>query len=226
MKKKIIILVVIVIALILLVPIPMHLKDGGTIEYNALLYKISKVHRLSHKTEIGYEDGIVIEILGKKIYDNVIEEETIIDENHEESEIRWDEITEDGVNEEMLFENVDIELLTQIATELQSAVTEETEDERKNPEIVITEGWTRIFDKEQYKKVLNMGKSAMKPLYLILYKSPNAGEYEYLCAKILYDLSGFDFYWTNSREFLEKFNAQIIEEKIIRRNYNEQNNYN
>lgn len=71
MKKKIIILVIIVVLLILLVPIRMHLKDGGTIEYKALLYKISKVHRLNFDSETGYEDGIIIEILGFKVYDNV-----------------------------------------------------------------------------------------------------------------------------------------------------------
>ncbi|MFR5682788.1 MAG: hypothetical protein ACLUD1_01645 [Clostridia bacterium] len=70
-----------------------------------------------------------------------------------------------------------------------------------------------MFHYERYKKVLNIGTSAMKPLYLILYKSPNAGEYEYLCARILYELSGFNFDWTNSREFLEKFNKKILEER-------------
>lgn len=89
---------------------------------------------------------------------------------------------------------------------------EEVEDERKNPEILITEGWTRVFKSERYKKVLNMGNSAMKPLYLILYKSPNAGMYEYICAEALFELSGYDFEWENSKEFLEKFNEKIITE--------------
>ncbi len=71
MKKKIILVIVIIVLLILLVPIPNHLKDGGTVEYKALLYKISKVHRLNAHSLTGYEDGIVIEILGTKIYDNI-----------------------------------------------------------------------------------------------------------------------------------------------------------
>lgn len=213
MKRKLIVLIIILVTLIMLLPIPIHLKDGGTVEYKALFYKVSKIHRLNLKSETGYEDGIVIEILGKKIYDNVTINKPISNQSCEETEVTWNEITKDGIDEKMLLENVDIEILTQIATELQSAINEEIEDERKNPEIVITEGWTRIFDKEQYKKVLNIGKDAMKPLYLILYKSPNAGEYEYLCAKILYELSGFDFYWTNSTEFLEEFNKKIIESK-------------
>ncbi len=71
MKKKVIIVIIILTLLILLVPIPMHLRDGGTVIYKALTYKISKVHRLTGNTEKMYEDGTIIEILGLKLYDNV-----------------------------------------------------------------------------------------------------------------------------------------------------------
>lgn len=71
MKKKVIIVMVIVVLLILLVPIPMHLKDGGTVEYKAILYKVSKVHRLTGYLEKMYEDGTTIEILGMEIFNNV-----------------------------------------------------------------------------------------------------------------------------------------------------------
>lgn len=213
MKKKIIIVLIFVVLLILLVPIPMHLRDGGTVEYKALIYKISKIHRLNYNSKTGYEDGIVIEILSKKVYDNVIADIYNTNDNNKVNEDIWKEITADGINEELLIKNIDTEVLTQIATELQTLVKEEGEDEREHPEIVITEGWTRVFKNERYKKVLKMGNSAMKPLYLILYKSPNAGMYEYICAEALYELSGFDFYWTNSREFLEEFNKKIIESK-------------
>ena len=71
MKKKVIIVMVIIILLILLFPIPMHLKDGGTVEYTALTYKISKVHRLALNSETGYEDGIIIEILGMEVLNAV-----------------------------------------------------------------------------------------------------------------------------------------------------------
>jgi hypothetical protein len=63
-------------------------------------------------------------------------------------------------------------------------INEEEQEERENPEIVITEGWTRVFKSERYKKVLNIGNSAMKPLYLIIYTSSNAGMYEYICANV------------------------------------------
>lgn len=75
MKKKIIITVVIIVLLILLVPIPLNLKDGGTVEYKALLYKISKVHSLTSSEEMEngkqYKEGTIIEILGFEIYNNV-----------------------------------------------------------------------------------------------------------------------------------------------------------
>lgn len=70
MKKKVIIggIVVIVLAL-LLTPKTMHLKDGGTVEHKALIYKVSNVHRLVD--DLGYEDGLIIEILGKEVYNSV-----------------------------------------------------------------------------------------------------------------------------------------------------------
>ena len=72
MKKKIIIIIIIIVILfVLLIPIPMHLNDGGTIEYKALTYKISNVHRLTGDLEKEYEDGIIIEILGVEIFNNV-----------------------------------------------------------------------------------------------------------------------------------------------------------
>ena len=71
MKKKIIIAICILVMLVLLVPIPMRMKDGGTIKYQALLYSVSDVHRLAPSKVSGYEDGIVIEILGMQVFNNV-----------------------------------------------------------------------------------------------------------------------------------------------------------
>lgn len=68
MKKTIIIAL---ITLILLVPIPFILKDGGSVEYKALIYKLTKVHRLNETSTTGYEKGWQFEILGIKIYDKV-----------------------------------------------------------------------------------------------------------------------------------------------------------
>ena len=68
MKKKIIIISVVIILVILLFPIRNQLKDGGTVEYKALVYKVSKVHK---RSETYHEDGIKIEILGKELFNNV-----------------------------------------------------------------------------------------------------------------------------------------------------------
>ena len=71
MKKKILIAVIVIILLVLLIPIPMRLRDGGTIEYKALIYTISKVHKLNHNLASGYDNGLIIKIFGKEIYNNV-----------------------------------------------------------------------------------------------------------------------------------------------------------
>ncbi|WP_019230430.1 hypothetical protein [Sedimentibacter sp. B4] len=131
--------------------------------------------------------------------------------------IKWDEITEDGVNEDLLYENMDKNTLEYVAKELQTLVEEEAEAEKENPDIVLTEGWVRVFESEHYANVLKLGNKAMKPLYWIIYKSTNAGQYEYICAYALYEISGYDFTdengcltWSDSKEFLNVFNEQII----------------
>ena len=72
MKKKSIVILIIIIGLILLIPIPMKLRDGGSIEFKAILYTITKYHRLTVKEngEAQYIDGIGIEILGMEVYNN------------------------------------------------------------------------------------------------------------------------------------------------------------
>ena len=71
MKNKSLVVLIIVILFILLIPIPMYLNDGGTVEYKAILYKISNVHRLTGDLEKEYEDGTIIEILGFEVFNNV-----------------------------------------------------------------------------------------------------------------------------------------------------------
>lgn len=78
MKKKAILTLAVLILMILLFPIRNQLKDGGTVEYKAFLYKISKVQRLISIEEMEregkikeYDQGIIIEILGFEIYNDV-----------------------------------------------------------------------------------------------------------------------------------------------------------
>ena len=63
-KKKIIIIVAIVVFVLMLIPFPMRLKDGGSVEYRAILYKYTKIHRLNEQSSTGYEDGWELKILG------------------------------------------------------------------------------------------------------------------------------------------------------------------
>ena len=68
-----------IFTLILLIPIPMRLKDGGSVEYRAILYTITKYHKLApieENTEQKYIDGIAIRILGIEIYNNTKQDKT------------------------------------------------------------------------------------------------------------------------------------------------------
>ena len=72
MKKKNVYIVCVLLAIVLLIPIPLQLKDGGTVEYKALAYSVSRVHRLaSVKAEKEYEEGIIIKVLGIEVYNDV-----------------------------------------------------------------------------------------------------------------------------------------------------------
>lgn len=66
-KKNIFLIVAIGIFILMLIPIPVRLKDGGSVEYNAILYKYTKIHRLNEKSSTGYEDGWELRILGIQV---------------------------------------------------------------------------------------------------------------------------------------------------------------
>lgn len=70
MKKAIVIIVAVIVMAILLVPVPLHLKDGGTVVYQAVLYSVSDVHNLNPDEPDGYDDGMIIKILGFEIYNS------------------------------------------------------------------------------------------------------------------------------------------------------------
>ena len=132
----------------------------------------------------------------------------------------WAAITEDSVDEAVFLAALDTSLLETVAAELQTAVDEEAAAEQANPELVLTEGWTRIFQSTQYRNVLALGKEAMPALYWIVYKSEHNGLYEFVCANALYELSGYDFtiadgvrQWDNAKALLPLFNEKILEER-------------
>lgn len=74
-KKNLLLIIVIVILVLMLIPVPAgQLRDGGSKVYKAVLYKITKLHRIpeTEYIEKGYEyySGVEIEILGFKVFDN------------------------------------------------------------------------------------------------------------------------------------------------------------
>lgn len=63
----------VLLAIVLLVPIPMRLKDGGTVVYHAVLYQVEDVHRLGavDTAEDEYLEGMIVRILGMEVYNSV-----------------------------------------------------------------------------------------------------------------------------------------------------------
>ena len=71
MKKKSIIIIIIVL-FILLFPLRLQRKDGGTVDYAAVLYGVTKMHAYHHEGEqLGLNVGVQIRILWFQVYDNV-----------------------------------------------------------------------------------------------------------------------------------------------------------
>ncbi len=70
--KKAIIIVLILVAFILLFPIRGQFKDGGSVEYRAILYTVYNVHSEYSRPDTGmhYVEGTIIEILGYQVYNN------------------------------------------------------------------------------------------------------------------------------------------------------------
>lgn len=133
--------------------------------------------------------------------------------------VDWSDITVNGLNEDSFVQKLDTEVLQEVAAKLQFLVEEELAEEKENPEIILSESFTRVFQKDIYHEVIAMGDKAQMPLYYILYKSPNNVMYEHICAVALSELTGLDFMnesgnyydWSSGKEYLELFNKYMIE---------------
>lgn len=69
-KKRLIRNIIIIIALIvLLFPIKLRYKDGGTVEYKAIVYSVTDYHAI-HSAEGEYLVGITVEVFGIEVFDN------------------------------------------------------------------------------------------------------------------------------------------------------------
>ena len=131
----------------------------------------------------------------------------------ESTEITWNEILADGVDEEKLMEAVDTAVLERVAALLQELTGEIEKREREDPEFAFGAGWyTYTLESEQFQEVLEMGNAAAKLLYLILYKSPHQGLYEYICCMALERITKVEIEdWESAKDFLEQFGSQIWE---------------
>ena len=72
-KKKVIWIVLAVILAVLLIPIPMRLKDGGTLELRAILYEADFLNQLYDDPETDehkIRKGFYLDILGHTVIDN------------------------------------------------------------------------------------------------------------------------------------------------------------
>ena len=97
-NKKVWKIVIIIIALILLFPIPLRLKDGGSIEFKAILYSVTKYHQLNLEVDGGYVNGIGIEILGAKILDTRTRKTETITATEERTKLKDLKIKAEGTD--------------------------------------------------------------------------------------------------------------------------------
>lgn len=72
MQKKAVPVICGLLLIALLIPIPNHLKDGGTVQYNAGLYSVELRRRLSQEgSGQEYEKGTIVKILGVEVFNTV-----------------------------------------------------------------------------------------------------------------------------------------------------------
>ena len=71
MKKIIVSISLVVLAAVLLIPTTMYADDGGSVKYQAVLYSVYDVHRIDLAKDNGFAEGIIVEILGIEIFNNV-----------------------------------------------------------------------------------------------------------------------------------------------------------
>lgn len=69
-KRALLVIAVVLVLALLLTPIPLGLKDGGSVRYKALVYEVTKFHQLPSETDADYEyiEGIEVKILGVTVY--------------------------------------------------------------------------------------------------------------------------------------------------------------
>lgn len=69
-KRALLVIAVVLVLALLLTPIPLGLKDGGSVRYKALVYEVTKIHQLPPEIDADYEyiEGVEVKILGVTVY--------------------------------------------------------------------------------------------------------------------------------------------------------------
>lgn len=126
----------------------------------------------------------------------------------EPQEMTWNPIIGNETDEETFMKHLDTDMLISVSEKIQSLLTDET---------TTGEDWLSLFNSEQYHYVIDLGVKAVKPMYYILYKSEQAGLYEYIISSAINDIIGYDFSniegqrWANAYEFRERYNICVKE---------------
>ena len=69
-KRALLVIAVVLVLALLLTPIPLGLKDGGSVRFKTLVYEVTKIHQLPSEIDADYEyiEGIEVKILGVTVY--------------------------------------------------------------------------------------------------------------------------------------------------------------
>ena len=71
MKRLKWVIPLIIVLTILLIPIPMRMKDGGSVTYAAIAYQVTDYHMLTEEDGVhGYTEGCRVAIFGVEIFEH------------------------------------------------------------------------------------------------------------------------------------------------------------
>ena len=248
MKKKIIIAIAIVIAVVLLFPIPLRVKDGGTVKYQAILYSISDVHRLAPTdNDVGYEDGIIIEIFGIEVFNNVtpaINEDDRAEEYDLTPMVKIDGVLylDTGFRRSETWSHTDGEITSQVAGSQEPTENDQSNfgtgyayrfGETEGTVYVLVDTQWLVFATEEARQQLQFGTSPSVQVYDVELSYANWTESELLHQKALNAellvqsvVQHLPIYKFDTAEDLEQFKADFAGELTMDSGYDEVPSFN
>ena len=248
MKKKIIIAIAIVIAVVLLFPIPLRVKDGGTVKYQAILYSISDVHRLAPTdNDVGYEDGIIIEIFGIEVFNNVtpaINEDDRAEEYDLTPMVKIDGVLylDTGFRRSETWSHTDGEITSQVAGSQKPTENDQSNfgtgyayrfGETEGTVYVLVDTQWLVFATEETRQQLQFGTSPSVQVYDVELSYANWTESELLNQKALNAelleqsiAQHLPIYKFDTAEDLEQFKADFAGELTMDSGYDEVPSFN